>query len=143
MKIAIGADHRGFEQKTTLLNYFSGSKKIELIDVGTDSSERTDYPMYTFRVVELIQNGDADAGIFLCGSGIGPAITANRFKGMYAGVVWSDDVARIAKEHNDVNVLVLPSDYIANEQAITLVLSWLNASFKAGRYQERLNMIDT
>ncbi len=142
IRIAIGTDHRGYKLKNKLIEKSTiGSHEINWIDVGTNSSERTDYPLYARKVVELL-NKEADLGILLCGSGIGIAIAANRYKGIYAGLVWNETLARVAKEHDNVNVLVLPADYISDQQAIVMIDAWLSTPFKGGRYQERLEQID-
>ncbi|MEX0849806.1 MAG: RpiB/LacA/LacB family sugar-phosphate isomerase [Candidatus Dependentiae bacterium] len=142
MKIAIGSDHRGFEQKNIILAYFAESADHQLIDVGTESDERTDYPPFAQKVVHLMQKGEVQAGILLCGSGIGMAIAANRYPSIFAGVVWNRTIARLAREHDNVNVLVLPSDFIANDEVIPIVNAWLQASFFGGQYEMRLKMID-
>lgn len=144
LKIAIGTDHRGFEHKNVIQNGVSIEQKhIEWIDVGCYSTQRVDYPHFAFDVVELMKTKKADLGILLCGTGVGMAIAANRFAGMRAGVVWDKDTAQRAKEEDDVNILVLPADFLTPEQAVQLVLVWLNAQFKGGRYAQRLQMIDT
>ena len=141
--IAIGADHRGYELKQSLLGKTNfGDTEVSWVDVGTDSLERTDYPIYTKRVVDLVLAGAADYGVLICGSGIGVSIAANRYVGIYAGLVWHKDVARAAKEHDNVNVLVLPADYIAAEQAEECISQWLTSEFLKGRYLERLQMLE-
>ena len=143
-RIAVGADHRGFVLKQQLLTQteFEGVS-VEWHDVGTFSPERTDYPLFTHRVVKRILQQEADLGILLCGSGIGVSIAANRFKTIYAGLVWNEQVARAAKEDDNVNVLVIPADYLTSEQALACITAWLTSSFKEGRYQERLDMVDS
>ncbi len=141
MKIALGADHRGHAQKQLILEQLADSP-YTLIDVGTDSDERTDFPIYTDIVVNLIKEKQAQLGILLCGSGIGMAIAANRHSGIYAGVVWNETIAQKAKEHNNANLVVLPSDYITDAQVMPIINAWLNASFNGGRYAERVAMID-
>lgn len=141
MKIAIGADHRGFLKKQLLMTAFN-NREYQLIDMGTYASERTDYPIFARKVMHEIINGDAQLGILLCGSGIGMAIVANRYQTTYAGVVWNETVAKAAKEDDNVNVLVLPCDYIDDNQVLPIVNAWLQASFKKDRYAERLAMID-
>lgn len=140
--IAIGADHRGFEQKKFILDHLMPDGSYQFIDVGAYSSERTDYPLYAKKVIELMLSGQAQKGILLCGSGIGMSIYANRYKGIYAGVAWNSEVAQQAAQDDNVNILVLPSDYISNEQAVAAVHAWLLAHFKGGRYADRLAMID-
>lgn len=141
--IAIGADHRGFALKKFILEQKElASHAISWIDEGTFAPERTDYPLYAKRVVDAILFKRADLGILLCGSGVGVAVSANRYPRIYAGVAWNETIARAAKEDDNSNVLVLPADYIENEQALNIIEAWLSATFKGGRYQERLNMID-
>lgn len=143
MKIAIGADHRGFECKAYLKQYVvCGDDSIIWIDVGADSPEHSDYPVYAKAVSEMVQEGHADRGILICGSGIGMAIMANRYDKIYAGLVWNEVVAQQSREHDNTNILVLPSDFITLEQAAKMVNVWLAAQFKGGRHQERLALID-
>ncbi|CAN5203019.1 ribose 5-phosphate isomerase B [soil metagenome] len=143
LKIVIGTDHRGFDHKNVIQNAVSiDMQPIEWIDVGCFSKERTDYPHYAFDVVQMIKNKKADIGILLCGTGVGMAIAANRFEGMRAGVAWDAITAQRCKEEDNVNILTLPADFITPEQAVQLVLIWLNAQFKGGRYQQRIEMID-
>ena len=143
-RIAVGADHRGFalKQQVSKRNTFADAT-ITWQDVGTDSAERTDYPIFAHRVVNLILKGEVDYGILMCGSGIGESIASNRFSHIYAGLVWNEEVARVAKEHDNVNVLILPADYMTLDTANGCITAWLSATFKEGRYQERLDMIDT
>lgn len=143
IKIVIGADHRGFELKNFLKEYNTISNfDLQWDDVGTFTKERTDYPIFTKKAIKILQAGQANYSILVCGSGIGMAIAANRYPGIYAGLVWSIDVARLAKEHDNVNVLVLASDFTTNEQAYSIVESWLSSNFKGDRYLDRLKMID-
>ena len=131
------------EMKTYLKQYVVGiDDPIAWIDVGTDNQDRTDYPLFAEKVIKTIQSGEAQLGILLCGTGIGMAIAANRFKNMRAGVVWNEAIARRVKEEDNVNVLVLPSDFVDNELAVKICNAWLAATFKGGRYQERLDMIN-
>lgn len=141
MKIAIGSDHRGFELKTFLQKNFP-DKSVSWIDVGCDSALRCDYPDFAKKVVEKIQAGDADLGILLCGTGVGMSVAANRFKGIYAGLAWNKTIAKLNKEHDKVNVLVLPADFISNDQAVDIISAWLNATFIGGQYQTRIEKID-
>jgi ribose 5-phosphate isomerase B len=143
MNIAIGADHRGFEHKEYIKKQLSlAGQPISWIDVGAYSKERSDYPLFAQLVVQEMEQGNADYGILICGSGVGMAITANRIPGIYAGIAWNKEVAAVSKEHDNINILVLPSDFVSKEQAVEMVVAWLNAHFKEGRYQERLDMID-
>lgn len=139
MKIAIGADHNGFQAKEYLKQALAD---MEWLDMGTSNEERTDYPIFAKKVSEAILNGEAQQGILLCGTGVGMAIVANRFSGIYAGLVWNEEVARLAKEDDNVNVLVLPADFLSHEQMDAMVRAWLSAQFNEGRYAERIAMID-
>lgn len=144
MSIALGADHRGFACKEYLKSQQSlGSLALQWLDTGTFSQERTDYPIYARTVVSAIIAGKAQLGILLCGSGAGMAIAANRTPGIYAAVAWNVDVARAMRADDHVNVLVLPTDYISQEQAVAIVTAWLTTPCKQGRYQARLDMIDS
>ena len=142
-RIALGADHRGFHLKQQVLekNLF-GTVQVEWIDVGTNSTERTDYPVYTHRVVQHILDQKVDLGILICGSGIGVSIAANRFKRIYAGLVWNAEIAQVAKEDDNINILVIPADYLSFEHMVECITRWLTSSFKEGRYLSRLKMND-
>ena len=140
MKIVIGSDHRGFEGKKFLIENFSD---IDWLDVGTFSDERTDYPEFAKKAVKKILEKEANLGILICGSGIGMSIAANRFKDIYAGLVWNKEVAKSAKEDDNVNILILPSDFVSPDKFIDIVRSWLYAEFKGGIYKKRLDMIDS
>lgn len=143
-RIAIGTDHRGYMLKEFIKEQNAiGFYTIDWIDVGTDSTVRTDYPPFGMQVSKLVVSKQVDYGVLLCGTGIGMAIIANRFPGIYAGLVWNEETAHLAKEDDNVNVLVLPADYIDTEQALLILQAWLSATFQAGRYQKRIEMIDS
>ena len=139
MKIAIGTDHRGFKIKDAICKQLDS---YHIIDMGCFDKQRCDYPVFAKLVASAVASGDADLGILLCGSGIGMAIAANRYKNIYAGLCWSPEVAKAAREDDNINILVLPADFISLEQAAFIVDTWLHAEFKKGRYQIRLEMID-
>ena len=141
--IAIGTDHRGFAYKEQLkLLDESGDYAINWQDKGCFSAERTDYPPFGQAVAQALLNHEAHFGVLLCGSGIGMAIAANRYPSIYAGVAWNSTVAQKAREDDHVNILVIPADYITQEQLISIFEAWLLASPKPGRYADRLAMID-
>lgn len=143
IKIAIGVDHRGFELKSFLIQQKTlGNYNIEWLDVGTNSPERTDYPIYAKKVVDAMLNNQVSYGVLACATGIGMAIAANRYKRIYAGVAWSGQTGKLAKEDDNVNVLVLASDYVTFSQSIEILTAWLDAKFKEDRYRLRLEMID-
>lgn len=144
MRIAIGADHRGFTHKTIVQKDHPLTKKhaLEWHDVGCFSSERCDYPEYACAVAREIQNGRADRGILLCATGNGMAIAANRFKGIYAALVWNVEVARLAREDDKANVLVIPAEYVSEQMFMSMVDAWLSATFLGERHQRRIDQID-
>lgn len=140
MKIAIGSDHRGYELKEKLKKAFD---EIEWVDVGTDDgSARVDYPVFTEAVCKKLLEGGVDRGIVICGSGIGVSIAANRYKGVYAALCWSPEVAKVAREHDCANVLALAASFISTDGAIAIVKAWLGADFLGGIYEKRLEMLE-
>lgn len=138
MNIVIGADHRGFLHKEYIKEHIDD---VAFIDVGTYSHERTDYPLYADAACKKIVNAEADCGILLCGTGVGMAIVANRYKGIYAALVWNIETAARCKADDNANVLVLPSDYISPEESVAMISAWRMAEFKGGRYAQRIAMI--
>ncbi len=143
MNIVIGADHRGFECKAYLKQCVVGKNDpIVWIAVGAFSADYSDYPVFAQAACQTIVSGQAERGILICGSGVGMAIAANRYPGIYAGLAWNVDVARMSREDDKTNMLVIPADFVTLEKAVDMVNEWLDASFKGGRYQERIEMID-
>jgi ribose 5-phosphate isomerase B len=141
--IAIGADHRGFMLKEFIKSYTFQNYEIEWLDVGTFSSERTDYPLYTVAVCHAVLEKKTELGIVLCANGVGVTIAANRFKYIYCGLAWNSQVARQAREDDNSNVLALPAEYITHAESLLIINAWLTASFKKEHYQTRLNQIDS
>jgi ribose 5-phosphate isomerase B len=139
MKISIGADHRGYALKAAIIKHFAS---IDWLDVGADNDQRSDYPRYAAAVTRAVLEKRVQAGVLLCGSGIGMSIAANRHKGIYAGLCWSPAVATVAKENDGINVLVLPASSLQATEAFAIIHAWLDARFKDGRHQDRLAMID-
>ena len=139
MIYAIGADHRGFAHKEYIKKAITS---LQWQDVGAYDDERSDYPLFAKKVCEHIASGTAHGGVLLCGSGIGMAIAANRYKKIYAGLAWTVEVAQQCKEDDAVNVLVIPCDYVSTEKAVAMIYAWHEAVFKGGRYQERIDMIE-
>lgn len=143
MIIALGTDHRGYALKEFLKKQSSfGTIEISWLDVGAFDAERSDYPLFAKSVCQAVLTGKATYGILLCSTGVGMAIAANRFKGIFAAVVWNDSIARASKEDDNVNVLVLPADELSEEAVLGVVAAWLGAKFKEGRYRERVAQID-
>lgn len=139
MKIAIGTDHRGFVLKEFIKQQITA---IEWVDVGTYNTDRTDYPIYADKVVDLMLSGAASYGILICSSGGGMAIAANRHAHIYAVVAWNIETARQCRAEDNANILVLPSDFVMCDDAIAMISAWLAEKFKGGRYAERIAMID-
>lgn len=140
-KIAIGCDHVGFELKEAVIRYLR-ERGIEVTDCGTNSTQRTDYPLYGKAVAKEIVQGRADAGILLCGTGVGISIAANKVRGIRAVVCSEPYSARLSREHNDTNVLALGSRVVGEGLAITIVEAWLNAEFEGGRHSDRVKSLE-
>ena len=132
MKIAIGADHAGFEMKERVKKVLS-SRGHEVQDFGTDSPESTDYPPYAFHVAEAVRDGKADRGVLLCDSGNGIAIAANKVEGIRATICINAKMAEMARRHNDSNILVLGSAFTAPGDLEPIVDTWLTTPFDGAR----------
>jgi len=141
IKIAIGSDHAGFDMKSHLIAYLQ-SKQISVQDKGCYSSERADYPDYGHAVATAVLNKDVDFGILMCGSGNGINMSANKHAGIRAALCWNPEIASLARQHNDANILVLPARYLTAEEAETCVHVFLNETFEGGRHQHRIDKID-
>lgn len=139
--IPVAADHAGYEMKQRVVEELR-RLGYEPLDLGTHSSESTDYPPYAHDVAERVQNGSARRAVLLCGTGLGMAYAANRHKGVRAAVVWNDEVTRLSREHNDANVLVLPSRCIGNDEAVRMLHTFLDTPFDGGRHIRRVEGID-
>jgi ribose 5-phosphate isomerase B len=140
MKIAIGSDHAGYEDKEKIKRQLE-ELGVEYEDVGTNSTESTDYPIYAKKVAEKVAKGEAEQGILVCGSGNGMQIAANKIKGIRAALAWNEETARLAREHNDSNVLSIPARMISPEEASKVVKSYLEAKFEGGRHARRVEKI--
>ncbi len=140
--IAIGADHHGVVLKKWLQESFLFSQPLKWLDCGTHGFERVDYPIFARKVCDTLIGHRAERGILICGTGIGMAMVANRFKGIYAGLVWNAEVARRARAEDNVNLLVLPADYLDQQEAQQIVEAWLCTPFNGGRYAQRISLID-
>lgn len=139
--IALGSDHGGYELKEEIKKYLD-EKEIKYIDFGTDSAERTDYPIYAKKVALSIQKNECDKGILFCRSGYGMSVAANKYKGIRAAAVYDEEAAKFAKADDDINVITLGGDYLTVNQAICIIRNWLATDFKEGRYLERIKMIE-
>jgi ribose 5-phosphate isomerase B len=141
MKIAIGADHAGYHYKAELKPLLS-SLGHEVSDFGTDSTEPVDYPLFIRPVAEAVSRGEFERGIVLGGSGNGEAIVANRVRGVRCTLCWNFESARLAREHNDANVLSLGARMISRDQMFEIVKTWLTTKFEGGRHELRIRQID-
>jgi len=140
MKIAIGSDHAAFDLKQIVIQHLK-DRQIEVMDVGAHSTERTDYPIYGQRVAKAVVNGEADLGITICGTGIGIGISAGKVKGIRAAIVSDTYSARMARQHNNANVLSFGARVVGPGLAEDLVDSFLDHEFEAGRHAKRVNLI--
>lgn len=141
LKIVIGSDHAGFEMKEEIKKRFS-SDKGDLVDKGTYSLDSVDYPDFAHAVAKEIENNNADYGILLCGSANGVAITANKHPHVRAAICWMNEIASLARQHNDANVICIPARFVSIEEANTMINTFLTTSFESGRHERRKEKID-
>lgn len=140
MKIAIASDHRGVKIKSRLIQCLSHAG-FDVADQGTHEESPVDYPDFAKHVAEQIGNGSAQRGILICGTGIGMAITANKYPGVRAAACYDEVMVEMSRRHNDTNVLCLPGDLIGDRSVDDLVLMWLNTKFDGGRHAGRVKKI--
>lgn len=138
--IAIGSDHGGLQLKDAVRNYLVG-RGLTVDDLGTNNEDSVDYPDFGARVAQAVSSQTIAKGILICGTGIGMSITANKFPGIRAALVWDDFTAQMAKEHNDANILVLGGRVLSAADACRMVGIWLDTDFAGGRHQGRLDKI--
>ena len=141
MKIAIGSDHAGFRYKQTIKE-FLGRLGHTVIDLGTDSEAPVDYPLFIRPVALMVAKGEAERGIVLGGSGNGEAMTANRIRGIRCALCWNVESAKLARRHNDANMLSLGQRMMTEQLAIEIVRVWLETPFEGGRHVRRIELID-
>jgi ribose 5-phosphate isomerase B len=140
MKIAIAADHAGFEEKEKLKKALDELGVI-YDDMGTNSAESVDYPDFAREVGEAVARGAYEQGILVCGSGTGMAIAANKVPGVRAAVAWNEEIARLAREHNNANVLSLAARFISDDEQKKILAAWFGAKFEGGRHERRVEKI--
>jgi len=141
VKIALGSDHGGYSLKQSLIPFLQ-ERDIQVADAGTNNGDDSvDYPDFAERVALLVSHGEVDAGILVCGTGIGISIAANKIPGIRAALVTDVFMARMAREHNNANILVLGGRVLDEQKACDLVGAWLDATFEGGRHQGRLDKI--
>lgn len=138
--IHIGSDHAGFDLKSKIINYLN-ERDFEVIDHGTHSDESTDYPDYAHPVAESVESDENAKGILICGSGNGISITANKHQGVRCALSWLPEIAELARQHNDANIVSIPSRFVEPDKAIKIVESFLGTEFEGGRHERRVNKI--
>jgi ribose 5-phosphate isomerase B len=139
--IPIGSDHAGFQLKERLKEELR-RLGYAVEDVGTDSDSSVDYPDFAHVVASRVEEGKATRGVLLCGTGLGMSYAANRHRGVRAAVAWSPEVARLAREHNDANVLVLPARFLNEDDGVAILRTWLETPFEGGRHHRRVTKIE-
>lgn len=140
MKIAIGNDHVAVEMKQHITKYLE-EKGHEIVNFGTDSTERCDYPVYGKKVAEAVAKGDCERGILICGTGIGISLAANKVKGIRAAVCSEAYSARLTRQHNDANIIAFGARVVGTATAEMIVDEFLNTEYEGGRHQRRIDMI--
>ncbi len=140
MKISIGNDHAGPDYKQAIVKHLE-SKGFEIINHGTDTFDSVDYPDFVHPVANDVANGTADLGIIICGSGNGVAMTANKHQKIRAALCWTKEIAALARQHNDANIISIPARYTSIQQAVEMADTFLNTAFEGGRHQNRVNKI--
>ncbi len=141
MKIALAADHAGFEDKEKLKKTLD-EMGVAYDDMGTFSCDSVDYPDYARKVGEAVAGGEYERGVLLCGSGTGMAIAANKVPGVRAAVAWNEDIAKLSRQHNDANVLALPARFVPQDEINKIVKAWFAADFEGGRHERRVEKIE-
>jgi ribose 5-phosphate isomerase B len=140
MKIAIGCDHAAFQLKEKLKPYLL-SKGYEIKDFGCFSEERADYPDFAHPVADAVEKGEFDLGLLMCGSGNGINMTANKHQAIRSALCWNAEIAELARQHNDANILTLPARYISEEEAKKCVDVFFTTAFEGGRHADRVKKI--
>jgi ribose 5-phosphate isomerase B len=141
MRISIGADHRGYQLKQHLVTWLQ-SQGCDVTDEGAASSDSVDYPDYALKVANKVSSGLADRGILVCATGVGMCITANKVHGVRATMCGDVDVARLSRQHNDVNVICLSGDKLDEPSAERILDTWLETEFEGGRHAVRVEQIE-
>lgn len=141
-KLMIASDHGGFELKKALISHLE-AKGITVVDGGTNSEESVDYPEFGAKVGKAVSNGEIEAGIVICGTGIGISIAANRFKGARASLCHSVEYATLTRQHNNSNILALGGRFLSEAEAKEIVDAWLSTEYEGGRHQNRVELLDS
>lgn len=140
-KIALAADHAGYEEKEKLKSTLD-ELGVAYDDFGTNSPDSVDYPDFARRVAEGVSRGEYEQGLLVCGSGTGMAIAANKVKGVRAAVAWNPEIARLAREHNNANVLSIAARFTPGDEINKIVKAWFDADFEGGRHERRVEKME-
>ena len=138
--IAIGSDHAGYDYKEDLISFLEG-KGLSFKDYGTHSKDSVDYPDFAHPVAKAVEDGEASFGVLICGSANGVAITANKHQGVRAAISWGEELAQLAREHNNANVLCIPARFVREGDAEKMLDIFINTPFEGGRHETRVNKI--
>jgi len=141
MSIGVASDHAGYELKTKVIKYLE-SKGCVVHDFGTDSAESVDYPDYAHKLASAVENGSCQFGIAICGSGNGVNMTVNHHRKVRGALCWTPEIAALARQHNDANIISLPARFIEASIALQMVDVFLSTDFEGGRHQRRVEKID-
>ena len=139
MNISIGNDHAGVDYKNYIIKNLE--EKYNIVNHGTDDTNSVDYPDFAHPVSLDIDNSKSNLGVLICGSGNGVAMTANKYKKVRAALCWSEEIAKLAKQHNNANVVCIPARFISKEDALQIVRSFIDTKFEGGRHERRVNKI--
>ena len=140
MKIAIGCDHAGVEVKSAIIELLEG-KGHSMIDKGPFSTESVDYPDYGHQVAEAVESKEADLGVVICGSGNGINMTVNKHQGIRGALCWLPEIASLARQHNDANIIAIPARFLSQQEINTIITAFFEAEFEGGRHGRRVNKI--
>lgn len=139
IKLAIASDHAGYDYKEIIKKFLGDQYEIQ--DFGTYSPDSVDYPDFVHPAATSVEKGDNDFGILICGSGQGVAITANKHQDIRCALCWMPELAELARQHNNANMIAIPARFIASELAIEIITKFLNTDFEGGRHQKRVSKI--
>jgi ribose 5-phosphate isomerase B len=138
--VAIGADHAGFEYKSMLIEVLE-EEGLKVNDLGTYSTDSVDYPDFAHPVASAVEKGESGFGVLICGSANGVAITANKHQGVRAAICWQEDIASLARQHNNANIICIPARFVSAEEAKSMLRIFIKTSFEGGRHSNRVNKI--
>jgi len=140
MKISIASDHAGYELKEVIIKYLNNAwHKVE--NEGPFNSDSVDYPDYAHKTAKKVNDGNCDMGILICGTGNGVSMTANKYINVRAALCWNSEIAKLAREHNDANILAIPARFITHEEAIKMTELFIKTTFEGGRHKIRIDKI--